>query len=436
MNLKSFIKKIIVWILTLEARLVLLRYKPRIVGITGSVGKTSTKDAIFTALGSSFYVRKSQKSFNTELGIPLTILGCDNAWNNPLLWLKNILKGFGVILLPNHYPDWLVLEVGLDRPGDIARVIKWVRFDVVVYTRLSEAPVHVEFFDSVEELLSEKRLLAGGLKDSGALVVNADDPLQEDIKRDGCTKFTYGTGEHASVNGTHVQVAYGSDGSIDGMTFRVEHGGSSVPIELFGVLGEQHVYPVLAGCAVGISQDINLVDITRAFKYHEMLPGRMRVLEGRDGSTIIDDSYNASPIATHAALDVLDKLELPVGGEGKKICMLADMTELGNLTQEAHRKVGEHVAGVADVFISVGGRMEVAREAAMGHGMNQKHVIALPSARKAGEYVRDRLHRGDVVLIKGSQAMRMEKAVEKLLAHPEKARELLVRQDKAWLARP
>ena len=114
--MKQILKKIVVSILIALSKMVLRKYKPKIIAITGSVGKTSTKDAIYTALSAFTYVRKSQKSFNSEIGIPLTILGCPNAWNNPLLWLRTFVEGINLIIFPNEYPKTLVLEVGADRP--------------------------------------------------------------------------------------------------------------------------------------------------------------------------------------------------------------------------------------------------------------------------------------------------------------------------------
>src|SRR3989344_4968803 len=124
--MKQFLKKIIIVLIQWEAILVLKKYKPQIIAVTGSVGKTSTKDAIFTVLSSKFFVRKSEKSFNSDVGVPLTILGCKNAWNNPFLWAKNLLEGFALLILKNHYPKWLVLEVGADRPGDIRKLARWL----------------------------------------------------------------------------------------------------------------------------------------------------------------------------------------------------------------------------------------------------------------------------------------------------------------------
>ena len=132
--MKSFLKKIVVYIITFEAKLVLKKYKPKIVAVTGTVGKTSTKDAIFCAFSNIVYARKSVKSFNSEIGIPLTILGCRNGWNNPMIWLRNFIDGLLLIILPNHYPKWLILEIGADRPGDIENNSRWLPVDIVVFS--------------------------------------------------------------------------------------------------------------------------------------------------------------------------------------------------------------------------------------------------------------------------------------------------------------
>ena len=117
--MKTAFKKIVIYILQIESQLVLWKYKPKVVVITGSVGKTSTKDAVYAVISKVSYVRKSAKSYNSEIGLPLTILGCPNGWNNPIIWLKNILKGLWLFLAPHKYPKWLVLEVGVGKPGDM-----------------------------------------------------------------------------------------------------------------------------------------------------------------------------------------------------------------------------------------------------------------------------------------------------------------------------
>jgi UDP-N-acetylmuramoyl-tripeptide--D-alanyl-D-alanine ligase len=180
---------------------VLRVYKPRIVAITGSVGKTSTKDAIYSVLAPHVFVRKSEKSFNSEIGIPLTILGRPNAWNNPFGWLENLIDGLVLIVWRTKYPEWLVLEVGADRPGDISSVAKWLRADIVVITRLPDVPVHVEFFDSPEDVIREKASLLRALKPDGTFVANADDEkvlaLRDDVPGQSMTfGFSLGSDIH------------------------------------------------------------------------------------------------------------------------------------------------------------------------------------------------------------------------------------------------
>src|SRR3990167_2100208 len=142
--IKNLVKKIIVFLLEWEARLVLARFRPKIVAVTGTVGKTSTKDAVFAVLSHSFFVRKSQKSYNSEIGLPLTILGCDNAWNNPILWLRNLFDGLFLLIGREPYPEWLVLEVGVGHPGDMRRLARWLKIDAVIFTRFGNLPVNME----------------------------------------------------------------------------------------------------------------------------------------------------------------------------------------------------------------------------------------------------------------------------------------------------
>jgi len=174
--MKKIFKKIIIQILIWESRLVLARYHPKIIAITGSVGKTSTKDAIFTVLSKFKIVRKSEKSFNSEIGLPLTILGLPNGWSNFLTWFENILRGFYLIIKKQPYPDYLVLEVGLGKPGDIIKnITPWLKPDIVVITSFPDKPVHIEFFESVDEIIKEKSALAYAIKPDGILVLNHDD---------------------------------------------------------------------------------------------------------------------------------------------------------------------------------------------------------------------------------------------------------------------
>src|SRR3989338_369090 len=151
--MEEILKNTVINILTWEAKQILKKYKPKIVAVTGSVGKTSTKDAIALVLESGFKkVGKSEKSYNSELGVPLAIIGAKSGWNSALKWLEVIWKGARLIVERNSYPEFLVLEIGADRPGDIKKIRSWLTPDVAVVTALADTPVHVEFFQSPEEV--------------------------------------------------------------------------------------------------------------------------------------------------------------------------------------------------------------------------------------------------------------------------------------------
>ena len=436
--MKSILKKIIVYILTLEAKLVLKKYKPKIVAITGNIGKTSSKDTIYTVLASSFFVRKSEKSFNSEIGIPLTILGLPNGWNDIFAWLKNIIDGLKLIILKNHYPKWLVLEVGADRPGDIKSVSNWLKPDVVVMTHLPDVPVHVEFFNSVEDVIKEKSYLVKALKENGVFIINGDDKKATAMKvlaKDPSTQtdkkiFTYGFSNGESVIASNENIIY-KNNKPTGISFRVDYSGNSIPVELDGVIGKQHIYPVLSAFAVGISQGLNIVNMEKALIEHESAQGRMRLIEGINNSTIIDDSYNSSPTAVVEALNTLKKIET----NGRKIAVLGDMMELGNYSYEEHIKIGKLAKQSADILITIGVRSKHIAQSANEEKMKKKDIFEFNDSTSAGDKLIKILKENDVVLVKGSQSIRAEKVVERAMARPEQKFRLLVRQEEEWKKR-
>jgi len=430
--MKNILKKIIVSILTLEARAVLFKYKPKIIVITGSVGKTGTKDAIFDVVNTTFFTRKSQKSYNSELGVPLTILGLSTGWESPLAWIKNIFEGLALIFLKNHYPKWLVLEVGTDRPGDIKSLTKWLRPDIVVVTRIGEVPVHVEFFDSPAEVLKEKAYLVKALKEDGFLVLNSDDEKVRALDRKTRAEVTtYGLSREAKLRGTHTQVIYDENSAPTGVTFKVEFGQNVIPVVLNGTVGVHHTYNALAALAVGAHLGINMISMTEALEHYESPKGRMRIIEGLRGSTIIDDSYNSSPVAAEAALKTI----ADISTTGKHIAVLGDMLELGKYATQEHRRIGKIAGETCDMLIAVGPRAQYFAEGALLGGLSEKMIIQFDDSRDAGKYLESIISKGDVILIKGSQSMRMERAVQEIMAHPERRKELLVRQEGAWESR-
>ncbi|MBI2004762.1 UDP-N-acetylmuramoyl-tripeptide--D-alanyl-D-alanine ligase [Patescibacteria group bacterium] len=429
----TLLKKILVTLLTLEARGVVKKYHPHIVAVTGSVGKTSTKDAIYAVLAASTYVRRSEKSFNSEVGLPLTILGVPNAWQNPLRWAQNLLDGLFLLLLKARYPRWLVLEVGADRPGDVKRVAKWLPVDVVVITRLPEVPVHVEYFDSPREVVEEKASLISSLKQGGTLVLYGDDEKVAVLRAraQGKSVITFGLSKNAEVRAEAVAVHLGEDGEPLGMQGRVVCGEESAPFIVRGAVGTHALQPFLAAAAVGKALGHGLEEVVKALGAYEPPQGRMRLVLGLKETLIIDDTYNSSPAAVEAALETLK--HLPV--KGRRVAVLGDMLELGRHSVEEHRKAGALAAKTGDLLFTVGFRARDMAQGALDAGMLDANIFQYEDARRAGKELEVMLKRGDVVLVKGSQSARMERAVEEIMAEPERAAELLVRQDPEWKRR-
>ncbi|MEK7134143.1 MAG: UDP-N-acetylmuramoyl-tripeptide--D-alanyl-D-alanine ligase [Patescibacteria group bacterium] len=429
--MKDILKKIITAIITWEAKMVLKKYRPQVVAVTGNVGKTSTTGALHVALRRAYFVRKSEKSYNSEIGVPLAILGVLSAWTNPLGWARNILEGLRLIFLKNHYPKWLILEVGADRPGDIARVAAWLRPDIVVVTKIGEIPVHVEFFASVDEVVAEKGTLVEALAPEGLLVLDIDSPRAMSLAAKTTARVvTYGFAQEAHFVASHAEIVYDKEsGAPEGITFKINHGTRSMPIRIRGTIGQHHAYPVLAAIAVSVSEGTNLVSAAQWIEEEYVPPaGRLRILKGIGESIVLDDTYNASPSAVQAGLAALENVK------GKrKIAVLGDMMELGRHSVEEHRKIGETVAEAADIFFAVGPRMKAAGEIARGKRL--KTIETFSDSREAGDALRKILKAGDVVLVKGSQSTRMERVVEEIMAEPEKRKELLVRQDEEWQKR-
>lgn len=440
----KIIKKIIVWILAFESRLIIWKYRPFVIAITGSVGKTSTKDAIYAVLkDKTGYVRKSEKSMNSEIGLPLTIIGVGNAWRNPREWLRNIAAGLKLLFRKNEYPDTLILELGADHPGDIKKTVKWLRPDIAVLTRVSDTPVHVEFFDSPAQVFEEKIALVRAVKKGGFAVFFADDakslPVQEEMSKRGVKVISYGISSAAAVRGTDFGFEYVRDAASDDSSgtlnklltskFRLTVENESEIVSYRNPLGETGIYPLLAAAAVAKAKGFALSQILSGLKAYEAPRGRMNVLAGVEGSIIIDDTYNSSPDAVHAALETLRSLTC----SGRKIAILGDMMELGKYSASEHRKAGREVASIANMLITVGQRSRSMAEEALSAGMSAENVRSYDSSKDVADFIFREVRANDIVLVKGSQSMRMERIVKVLLKDVREASKLLVRQDEEWL---
>ena len=428
----QIIKKIIISILTLESRLILKKYKPFIVAVTGSVGKTSTKDAIYCALKDhGKFVRKSQKSMNSDIGLPLTIIGVPTAWRSMSGWMRNMEEGLKLILRRSEYPNCLVLELGADHPGDISSVAKWLRPDIAVITKVSRTPVHVEFFSSPEQVFEEKASLADAVKPGGTLVLFADDEkvmtMADRVKGKDVKVVSFGMSDGATVKGSGEQTVY-ENGAPVGISFKLHLDANSVPVLVRGVLGQTYLYPILAAAAVGKARGMSASAIIQAVAKYDAPKGRMNIIPGINGSTLIDDTYNSSPDAVSSALQALKALEC----SGAKIAVLGDMMELGKHSTEEHYEAGKLAAVSADILCTVGLRSRKLAEGALDAEMDEKNIFQCDDAAEAIKIIKDLVTEHDVILAKGSQSMRIEKVVKALMQHPEQAKELLVRQEEEW----
>lgn len=429
--MKNLFKKFVVAILSYEAKILLKRREPYIIAITGSVGKTTTKDAIYTAIKSTYRVRKSEKSFNSEIGVPLTVLGLPNAWNNPFLWLKNIIEGFFVALFSRDYPTHLVIEAGVDRPGDMQSLTSWLKPDVTVLTRFPDVPVHVEYFNSPEEVIKEKMFLATALKSEGILIYNHDDTLIQNQLvnvRQKAIGFSRFLPSHYTAKAD--EVIYHDDVPAGGI-FTLNHLGEEYRVKYLGSIGLQLVYTYTAAIAVADVVGIPINTAIMALESHEPPCGRMRIIKGLKGTTLLDDTYNSSPVATMQALQTLKEIK----HAKRRIAVLGDMMELGKFSQAEHEKIGQEVARCADVLFTIGIRAHKIAEGALAQGLSETVIFQHEDALTCGRELQNYIATGDVILVKASQSIRAEKVVEEIMTEPERAGELLVRQDEAWQIR-
>lgn len=426
--MKNIFKHIVVSILTFEAKILLKRHKPMVIAVTGSVGKTSMKDAIYSILKKQYAARKSDKSFNSDLGVPLAVLGLPNAWNNPILWLKNIIDGFFIAFFSREYPTHLVLETGVDRPGDMKKLTSWLKPNMVVITRFPDVPAHVEFFNTPEAVVAEKMILVDALQADGVVIYNHDDvAIQLQMENVRHQAIGYGRELSTQYKASADEIIYHDDVPM-GMTFMLEHVGETAQVRVMGSVGLPLVYVYTGAIAVAAECGVPLNDAVDALSAHVPPAGRMRILKGLKGTIIIDDTYNASPIAVEQALATLKEMK----HAKRKIAVLGDMLELGRFSATAHERIGELAAGTVDALFTIGVRSRKIAETAQEHGLHDSVIFQHEDVAKAGKELQLFLQPGDVVLVKASQGVRAERVVEEVMAEPEYAVDLLVRQDTAW----
>lgn len=357
------------------ARAALLRRPVKIVGITGSVGKTTTKEFTAALLSSRYRILRSEGNFNNHLGLALSLLRLE----------------------PEH--EAAVLEMGMSAAGEIAALTRIAPPDVAVITNVG--PVHMQFFASLEDVARAKREILDGAAKGAAAVLNGDDPLVRKMAAGwrGRT-VTFGLGPACDVRAEDVRRR-----GYEGLDLTLKYGREEARVR-FMFVNEALVPNLLAAAAVCLAFGLGLEDITPAIPALRPFPMR-GVLEETFGIRLYDDSYNSNPRALEAALRSLAGLPA-----GRKVAVLADMLELGEGEQALHRQAGKTAAESGwDVLVAVGPLADFIAEGAAGAGMDKAAIHRFPDADAAAERIADIIRPGDLVLVKGSRGMRTEKII-------------------------
>jgi UDP-N-acetylmuramoyl-tripeptide--D-alanyl-D-alanine ligase len=415
-------RKFISWLLKPLIKAVLKKYKPRVIGITGSVGKTSAKEAIFAVLKNKYSVYRNAKNFNNELGLPLTILGLEKSGGkNIFSWLGIILKACNLLLFTNKkYPQVLVLEMGADRPGDIKYLTSMAKPDIAVITTIGQS--HIEYFGSIENIAKEKISITDSLGKEDFIIINGDDPFLQSVAKNKKTPVrTFGQGASCDIKISKVGLVYHRE--TFGTNFKLNYQGAEMPIFLPNILGSQHAMAAAAACAVALVMGLNLVEAAANIQDYQPALGRTKLLPGVKNSWLIDDTYNSSPQSSKVALEILNQMP----SEGRKIAVLGDMLELGAQSESEHNLIGKLVFDLKiDYLFVVGERSRDIARGAIEAGMSEDKIFHFPKTFEAGTFLQERLKPSDVVLIKGSRGMKMEQVVYELMARPWDANEYLV----------
>jgi UDP-N-acetylmuramoyl-tripeptide--D-alanyl-D-alanine ligase len=352
------------------------RFDPLVVGVTGSIAKTSTKEAIAAVLARHFRTLRNEGNQNNEVGLPLTLMR----------------------LGPEH--EAAVLEMGMYVGGEIADLARMAVPRIGVVTAVQ--PVHLSRIGSIEAIEAAKGELLEALPPDGTAILNADDPIVRRMgNRSVARSLSYGFAADADLAAESVESA-----GMDGMRFILRADGTRRPIAI-PTLGRLSVHNALAGAAVGRAAGMSLDEIAAGLAAGWSAPNRVQLV--RLGAiTLVDDSYNASPRSVVAALDLL------AGLPGRRAAVLGEMLELGEASDEGHRVVGEAAARTVEWLVVVGAGAAGIAEGALAAGMDAARVVRVRDADEALDLVPPRLRDGDVVLVKASRGIGLDRVVEGL----------------------
>lgn len=384
------------------AKIFLKRVRPEIVAISGSVGKTSAKEAIFEVLKIKFgqNIRKSVGNLNNETGVPMAILGYQKSPQNIWGWLPIIFSSpFRSFRKDNL--SVLVLEMAADKPGDINYLTKFVHPKIAVLTGIG--PAHLAKFGSLEKIIDEKTDLLRALPSDGWAILNIDDEHLKKISYGGrwqTKTFTTTAGQAADLTAQDITTEINNFQGVTKFQLFSENKKYEVRLNTLGTIANSSA--ALAAAAVGQIYEIDLSAMIEALKNIPAEEHRMQVLAGKNETVIIDDCYNANPMSMKAALDVLRVLPCPQNN-GRKIAVLGDMLELGKIESEAHQLIGEYARKVVDEVIAVGGLAKKYQ--------GEKYFA---KSDEAIIYLLKNIRKNDIILIKASRSMKLEEIVESL----------------------
>lgn len=415
--MKNAYLKIIYKILAFYARKLITEHNPFVIAITGSVGKTSTKEAIYQVLNDRYKnsVRKNFGNLNAELGVPLTILGYEKV-PNKFIWPVFLLLAYFKLKV-KQYPKYLILEMGVEHQGDIDYFCSIVQPDIAIIT--STSPAHTVNFKNSDEFRKEKISILGHLKEGGHAILNYDDSSLSKIAGDKILSIAVKK-DKADYRAENINI------SLDGTEFRIVKTGRKISIKS-KLLGIQMIYPELVAFAVADILGMSLIETGKSLEKILPIPGRLNLIKGKDNVTIIDDTYNSNPASAKLAIDFLN--EVPFNG--RKIAILGNMNELGDEEKLFHEKIAEYARDKEfDQVLFVGKNSS---------HMQKKHLgnsVSIKTRKELLGKLNSIIKAGDLVLVKASQNGNfLEEAVKKLMKDPSTAKEKLVRQSREWMAR-
>jgi UDP-N-acetylmuramoyl-tripeptide--D-alanyl-D-alanine ligase len=414
-------KQFVTSLLEYQAKRLLKKFRPKIVAITGSVGKTTTKLNIATVLSQKYRVLAHYGSYNTPIAIPMAMfdMKLPLKLKQPMTWWRVYWAMSRQLKQPYPY-DVLVLELGADHPGDIGYFKKYLTPDIAVVTAV--AAEHMEYFGTMDAVAQDELAIT---QFSRLSLINRDD-INADYSKyvpEGINLDTYGTSGVAEYH--FLTDNYEPGKGFTGTFVSPEYGSQKVTL---GVMGEHTLRAVVAAGAVGIKMGLTAEQVQAGLQKIKPVNGRMNILRGLNGTTIIDDTYNSSPIAAIAALQTLY-----VFPTTQRIAILGSMNELGAYSQEAHEQVGKACdPALLDWVITIG---DQARQyLAPAAELRGCRVRSFDSPYEAGACAHQLMEPGAVILAKGSQNRIFAEEAVKVLLHSTEEEASLVRQTPDWLA--